>query len=115
MLVIRDRDDHGVDIFPIEDLSVVTGRRNLLLHRFARRLMPAVVKIADGHALNAGDKERRLQQFATAHASANRGEPHQVARGHGTRGSREQVWLKERNLRSGHRSAADLDELTTRQ
>jgi hypothetical protein len=78
MLVVGDRNDHGVDIFAVEDFFVIARDWNLFLDGLLRGFVPAVVKIADGNAFNAGNVERGGEQFAASGSRSDRGEAHAI-------------------------------------
>ena len=86
MLVVGDCDNDGIDILAVEDGAIVAGCRNAaVVESFLRGDVAAVIKVADRHALHAGDLKRGLQQFASANAGANAGETHGVAGRYWTR------------------------------
>ena len=61
MLVIRHGHDHCIYIFAIENLFVISCRRNLLLYRFLRRFVSAVIQVANRHTFHTRHLQRRRQ------------------------------------------------------
>jgi hypothetical protein len=95
MLVVHGGDENGVDVFAIENGAIVaTGGDAGILYRFLRGDVAAVIKVADGDALYAGNVERSLEMFASANAGADGGEAHGVTRSDRARGRGEQVRLQ---------------------
>ena len=118
MLVVHGGDEDGVDVFTIEDGTIVARGWDVgILDRFLRGGVAAVIKVAHGDALNAGDVERSLEMFASANAGADGGEAYGVAGRDGTRRGGEQVRLQDSlgDRSSGDGASADVDELTTSQ
>jgi len=79
MLMVRDRNDHGIYIFAVENLFVIARRRHVLFYRFLSGGMSRVIKIAYGDTFNPRHAQRRLQQLTSPHARADGGKPHGVA------------------------------------
>src|SRR6201997_630891 len=118
MLVVHGGDENGVDVFAIEDGAIVAAGGNAgIFYRFLRGGMAAVVEIADGDALNAGNFEGSLEVFASANAGADGGEANGVAGGDGTRPRGEHMRLQDifGDGGGGDGAAAEVNELTTRE
>ena len=118
MLVVHGGDEDGVDIFAIENGAIVArGRDAGIFDRFLRGDVAAVIEVANGDALNAGNVERSLEMFASANAGADGGEAHGVAGSDGTGRGGKQAGLQ--NIfgdgGGGDGAGADVDELTTSQ
>jgi hypothetical protein len=60
--VISDRDNHGVNILAVEDCTIVASGRDLaIVDGFLSGYVTCVIKVANCHALNARDHERRRE------------------------------------------------------
>ena len=118
VLVIHSGDEDGVDVFAVENGAVVAGSRDAgIFHRFLRGGVTAVVEVADGDALYAGNVKRGLEMFASANAGADGGEANGVAGRDRACGGGEHVRLQYvlGDGGGGDSAATDLNELTTRQ
>src|SRR5262249_26012550 len=88
----------------------------VLLDDLAGERVPAVVEVAGGRALDAGQRDRGVQQTRALHADADHAEADAVARGRGRR-PRLEVLGRERVRRGRDRRARDargahLEELS---
>ena len=96
MLVVHGGDEDGVDILAIEDGAIVAGGGDVgILDGFPRGGVAAVVEVADGDALNAGNLERSFEMFASANAGADGGEANGVAGSDRARRSGQHVRLQD--------------------
>ena len=117
VLVVHGSDEDGVDIFTIEDGAIVaSGGDAGIFNGFASGSVAAVIEVADGDALDAGNAERGLEVFASANARANGCKTDGVA-GRDRAGRKQTLRLQDRfgRCRGGDSAGTDLDELTTRQ
>ena len=118
MLVVHGGDENGVNVFAIENGAIVAGGWDAgVFHGFLRGDVAAVIEVADGDALNAGNLEGSLEMFASANAGADGGEAHGVAGSDRTGRGGEQMGLQDRLWRrvGGESAGAEMDELTTGQ
>jgi len=118
MVVIHGGDQDGVDVFAVENRTIVAGGGDAwIVYGFARSRVTAVVEIAYRDALNARNRERCLKVLASANAGADRGEAHGVAGRNRARGGIEDVGLQNGFSDGGGDESAgtDLHELAARQ
>ena len=107
MLMVGDRNDHRVHILAVQDLFITARCRDLLLHGFLRRLVPAVVKVAHRDAFHARHRQGRIEKLASARARANGCESDAIARCYRAARAPERHRFQQADLRtrSGGRSA----------
>ena len=116
--MVHGGDQDGVDVFAVENRAIVAGGGNAgILDGFLRGGVAAVIKIADGDALNAGNAERSLEVFASANAGADGGEANGVAGRDRTRRGGEHMGLQDGFGDGGRGESAgtELNELTAGQ
>ena len=101
MLVVRDGDDYGVYVFAVQNFFVMASCGDLFLYGLLRGLVPAVIKIADGDAFNAGYGERGLQKLAATSTGADRCKSYSIARRNWTFRTPQRRRLQESELDRG--------------
>lgn len=97
VLVVGNCDKDGIHIFTIEDLFIIACRRNILFDRFLRCRVSRIVVVAHSKPLGTWHVQRFLEQLASLHAHAYRGEAHGVARRNGASRCPERLRLQEIN------------------
>ena len=78
--MVGRRDNHGVNVLAVEEAAIFASGVNVLLQHFLGGLVPRVVQICGGHALNTRHATARPQQVATFRARADDAEAHDLRR-----------------------------------
>jgi len=113
--MVGDGGDEAVDFFVIEEIFVTASGGDFFAYNFLSEGVAAVIEVAGGYTLHAGELNGFVEQAVTLHTDADDAEAQAVAGGDGLEWKRDVFGFEENCWRGRERtggSGGAMEELT---